>query len=147
MNPQSCAKRRSGSDCSRAGSGSNATRRSLIVSGRQPTMMFTQVQASTRRRARRDLAEESIPVTVTCRSLGFSQGFYRWKKSPITRRDSDNAYLINAAYDIHADDPGFGYRFIADELPSRGIIAKARTVSLGCVRSNMSGRCSQRRRD
>jgi hypothetical protein len=68
----------------------------------------------------RDLAGDGVPVTVTCRVLGFStQAFYKWKKSPVTQRVWENAHLINAAYDIHADDPAFGYRFIADELPGR----------------------------
>lgn len=30
--------------------------------------------------------------------------------------DWDDAHLLNAAVDIHAADPEFGYRFIADEL-------------------------------
>lgn len=80
-----------------------------------------------------DLAEDGIPVTVTCRVLGFStQGFYTWKKSPVSQRDWDNAHLINAAYDIHADDSAFGYRFIADELPGRGIIAGENRVARLC---------------
>ncbi|APE34818.1 transposase [Nocardia mangyaensis] len=59
---------------------------------------------------------------MTCRVLGFSpQASYKWKKQPVSQRDWDDAHLINAAYDIHADDPAFGYRFIADELPARGI--------------------------
>lgn len=39
----------------------------------------------------------------------------------LTQRDWDDAHLINAALDIHADDPAFGYRFIADDLPARGV--------------------------
>lgn len=58
----------------------------------------------------RDLAADGIPVTVTCRVLGFStQAFYKWRASTVSQRDWDNAHLINAAYDIHADDPAFGY--------------------------------------
>ena len=77
-----------------------------------------------------DLAADGIPVTVTCRVLGFSkQGFYKCRKSPVTRRDWDDAHLINAAIDIHGDDPGFGYRFIADELAARGISAGENRVS------------------
>ncbi|SDX63756.1 Transposase InsO and inactivated derivatives [Amycolatopsis xylanica] len=44
------------------------------------------------------------------------------------RRDWDDAHLINAALDIHADDPGDGYRFIADELAQRGFIASENRV-------------------
>ena len=81
----------------------------------------------------RDLADDGIPVTVTCRVLGFStQGFYKWQARPVTQRDWDDAHLINAAYDIHADDPAFGYRFIADELPGRGIIAGENRVARLC---------------
>jgi len=81
----------------------------------------------------RDLAVDGVPVTVTCRVLGFStQAFYKWRQDPVTQRDWDDAHLINAAYDIHADDPAFGYRFIADELPGRGIIAGENRVARLC---------------
>ena len=73
-----------------------------------------------------DLADDGIPVTVTCRVLGFSrQAFYKWRADPVSQRDWDDAHLINAAVDIHHDDPEFGYRFITDELPGRGITASA----------------------
>jgi hypothetical protein len=56
--------------------------------------------------------------------LGFTkQAFYQWKADPVSRRDRYDAHLINAAIDIHHDDLEFGYRFIADELPARGITA------------------------
>ena len=68
-----------------------------------------------------DLAADKIPVAVTCRVLGFSrQAFYAWRKNPVSQRDWDDAQLINAAIDIHGDDPEFGYRFIAGELPGKG---------------------------
>jgi transposase InsO family protein len=77
-----------------------------------------------------DLADDNIPVAVTCRVLGFSkQAFYRWKANPVTPRDWDDAHLINAAHDIHHDDPEFGYRFITDELPGRGIVASRNRVN------------------
>jgi len=81
----------------------------------------------------RDLAADGIPVAVTCRVLGFTtQAFYAWRKSPVSQRDWDNAHLLNAAIDTHADDPGFGYRFIADELPARGISAGENRVARLC---------------
>lgn len=80
-----------------------------------------------------DLAADRIPVAVTCRVLGFSkQAFYQWKARPVTDRDWDDAHLINAAMDIHADDPAFGYRFIADELPARGVQAGHNRVARLC---------------
>jgi len=70
-----------------------------------------------------------VPVAVACRVLGFStQGYYQWLKAPIYQRDWDDAHLINAALDIHADDPGYGYRFIADELAEHGIAASENRV-------------------
>ena len=64
-----------------------------------------------------DFAGEGIPVTVSRRVLGFSTSeFHAWRKSPVSQRDWDDAHLINAAMDVHGDDPEFGYRLIADEL-------------------------------
>jgi hypothetical protein len=81
----------------------------------------------------RELAAEHIPVAVTCRVLGLSpQAFYKWCANPISQRDWDDAHLINAAYDIHADDPAFGYRFIADELREQGIAAGENRVARLC---------------
>lgn len=69
----------------------------------------------------RDLAAEGIPVVVTCEVLGFSpQAFYKWRANPVCDREWDDAHLTNAIVDIHADDPEFGYRFIADELEAAG---------------------------
>jgi len=78
----------------------------------------------------RELAADRILVAVTCRVLGFSkQAFFKWRKNPVSQRDWDNAHLINAALDIHADDPAFGYRFIADEVEAvSGIAASERRV-------------------
>ncbi|MEI2279002.1 IS3 family transposase [Paenarthrobacter ilicis] len=80
-----------------------------------------------------DLAADGVPVAVTCRVLGFSkQGYYRWRASPVTERDWIDAHLVNAARDIHAEDPAFGYRFIADELPGKGIEAGENRVQRLC---------------
>jgi putative transposase len=81
----------------------------------------------------RDLAADKIPVAVTCRVLGFStQAFYAWCQNPVSQREWDEAHLINAALDVHRDDPAFGYRFIADELPARGITAGENKVARLC---------------
>jgi putative transposase len=70
-----------------------------------------------------------VPVAVACRVLGLStQGYYKWCASPVSQRDWDDAHLINVALDIHGDDPGYGYRFIADELAEHGIVASENRV-------------------
>lgn len=62
-----------------------------------------------------------VPVVVTCRVLGFTpQGYYNWLKEPVSDRVLEDAYLTNAAVELHQDDPEFGYRFIADELRAAG---------------------------
>ena len=84
----------------------------------------------------RDLAADRrlrIPVAVTCRVLGFSkQAYYAWRACPVTDRDWDDAHLINAAVDIHHDDPEFGYRFITDELARHGLTASRNRVHRLC---------------
>ena len=82
----------------------------------------------------RELAAEHIPVAVTCRVLGFSkQAYYKWLARPVSQRDWDDAHLINAAIDIHGDDPEFGYRFIADELADQGVKASRNRVNRLCT--------------
>ena len=62
-----------------------------------------------------------VPVTVTCTVLGFSTtASYKWRATPACARDLDDAYLTNAAIDLHSDDPEFGYRLIADDLRDAG---------------------------
>jgi putative transposase len=94
----------------------------------------------------RDLAAAGIPVVVTCRVLGFSkQAFYKWARRPVTDRDWDDAHLINAALDIHHDDPVFGYRFVADELHRVGIDASERRVWRLCSQEQLWSVFAKRR--
>ena len=90
----------------------------------------------------RDLAATGarlrVPVAVTCRVLGFSkQGYYRWLQAPVSARDYDDAYLANAAFDVHADDPGYEYRFISDELGRLGLVANERPVWRICSQQQL----------
>lgn len=79
-----------------------------------------------------DLAADGVPVAVTCRVKFSKPGYNRWRASPVTERDWVDAHLVNAALDIHADDPAFGYRFIADELPEKGVTAGGDRVQRLC---------------
>lgn len=95
----------------------------------------------------RDLAATGIPVAVTCRVLGFTtQGFYKWCANLVSDRDLEEAHLINAAYDIHADDPEFGYRFIADELAAAGYCASERRVWRLCSQQQLFSQAVKRAR-
>lgn len=65
----------------------------------------------------RELADDGIPVTVSCRVLDLARAaYYRWLDEPITNGQLDEAYLANTIFDAHVDDPEFGYRFLADEV-------------------------------
>jgi putative transposase len=93
-----------------------------------------------------DLAADRIPVAVTCRVLGFSkQSYYAWRAKPVTDREWADAHLINAAIDVHHDDPEFGYRFIADELPARGIRAGRNRVNRLCTQQRIFSNHSAKR--
>lgn len=77
----------------------------------------------------RELAEDGIPVTVTCRVLKLArQPYYRWLANPVTDAEWNEAHLANALFDAHRDDPEFGYRFLADEVRADGHEACDRTV-------------------
>ena len=84
-------------------------------------------------------ADRKIPVAVTCRVLGFSKpAYFVWRADPVSRRDWDNAHLTNAALAIHADEPGFGYRFISDEIEAEsGLSASERRVWRLCSQQRL----------
>jgi putative transposase len=77
----------------------------------------------------RELADDGVPVTVTCRVLGIArQPYYRWLRCPVTDEELDEAWLTNAVFDAHRDDLEFGYRFLADEVRAAGHDVCDRTV-------------------
>jgi putative transposase len=81
----------------------------------------------------RELAGGGVPVTVTCRVLKIArQPYYRWLTSPVTDAELTEAYLANALFDAHRDDPEFGYRFLADEARGAGHAACDRTMWRVC---------------
>ena len=82
----------------------------------------------------RDLADDGIPVTVTCRVLKLCrQQYYRWLAEPFTDAELDEAWVANAIFDAHRDDPEFGYRFLADEVRAGGHEVGDRTVWRLCA--------------
>ena len=69
----------------------------------------------------RELAEDGIPVSVTCRVLKIArQPYYRWLTQPVTDSELVEAYRANALFDAYDDDPEFGYRFLVDEARDAG---------------------------
>lgn len=66
---------------------------------------------------------DGIPVSVTCRVLKIArQPYYRWLANPVTDTELTQAYLANALFDAHRDDPEFGYRFLAEGAADLGSV-------------------------
>jgi putative transposase len=81
----------------------------------------------------RELAADGFPVAVTCRVLKIArQPYYRWLGNPMTDAELGEAYLANALFDAHRDDPEFGYRYLADEARDAGHAACDRTMWRVC---------------
>ena len=81
-----------------------------------------------------DLADQGIPVTVTCRVLKIArQPYYRWLANPVTAAEYEEAYRANALFDAHRDDPEFGYRYLVDEARDAGSSMSDRTAWRICA--------------
>lgn len=94
-----------------------------------------------------DLAAEGIPVAVTCRVLEIArQPYYRWLAHPITDSEWDQAHRLNALIDAHADDPEFGYRYLADEAEEAGFSMATRTAWRLCSTHGVSSSISTRKK-
>ena len=77
----------------------------------------------------RELAGDGIPVPVMCRVLKIArQPYYRWCASPVSDGELAEAYLTNAIFGAHHDDPEVGYRFLCDEVRYTGHAVCERTV-------------------
>lgn len=77
----------------------------------------------------RDLTACGIPAEVSLQVLGLGRSpYYRWLIKPVTDSELVEAYLANAIFDAHVDDPEFGYRFLFDEVTAAGHAVSERTV-------------------
>ena len=87
-----------------------------------------------------ELAEDGIPVTVSCRVLKLArQPYYRWRNDPVRDADVLRAHRINALHDAHHDDPTFGYRYLADEARRAGWWMSRRTAWKLCSQAGILG--------
>ena len=70
-----------------------------------------------------------VPVAVSCRVLKLHrQHYYAWLTRPVTDAEYEEAYLANAIFDAHCEDPEFGYRLLFDEISAAGHEVSERTV-------------------
>ena len=73
-------------------------------------------------------------MAVSCRVLKLHrQHYYAWLACPVTAAELEEAYLANAIFDAHRDDPEFGYRFLTDEVRDAGHQVAERTVWRICA--------------
>ena len=83
----------------------------------------------------RELAADGIAVPVSCRVLELPRPpYYRWLTEAVTTADRVAVERASALFDAHRDDPGFGYRFLADEAEAAGQSMSARTAWRICFR-------------
>lgn len=88
-----------------------------------------------------------VPVVVACRVLGFSkQAYYQWVKQPVSKREVEDGHLIGVLREIHAEDPEFGYRFLADEMQDLGYEITERRVWRLCKVAGIRSVITRRRR-
>ncbi|WP_422120177.1 IS3 family transposase [Microbacterium ginsengiterrae] len=94
-----------------------------------------------------ELADSGIPVTVSCRVLKLArQPYYRWRNDPVRDADVLRAYRLNALHDAHAEDPTFGYRYLADEARRAGWRMSRRTAWKLCSQAGILSSAQRRRR-
>ena len=75
-----------------------------------------------------ELADDGIPVTVTCRVLKIArQPYYRWLQARVTAADLTAAHRANALFEAHRDDPEFGYRYLHEGAAEAGQVMAGRT--------------------
>jgi hypothetical protein len=88
-----------------------------------------------------------VAVAVACRAWGSSTkgGTTSDSRALVSQRDWDDAHLINAALESHAEDSGDAYRFIADELAELGFIA-SEIVWGACARCRRCSRSTPKKR-
>ncbi len=88
-----------------------------------------------------------VPVAVTCRVLKIAkQPSCRWLKHPVPDRAWDEAQLTNAAFDLHVEEPTFGYRLIADDLADLGFAASEKRVWRVCSANGLVSVIGRRKR-
>ncbi|SNR96125.1 Transposase InsO and inactivated derivatives [Haloechinothrix alba] len=74
-----------------------------------------------------------MPVAVACRVLKLHrQHYYAWLACPVTDAEYAEAYVANALFDAHREDPEFGYRLLHDEVTAVGHEVSERTVWTIC---------------
>lgn len=86
----------------------------------RPRMMYPLV---------RELADDGIPVALTCRILKIArQPYYRWVTRPVSDAAWLEAHRVDALLEAHRTDAAAGYRTLAESASEHGWPMAARTA-------------------
>jgi transposase InsO family protein len=89
-----------------------------------------------------------VRVAVTCRVLGLArQPYYRRLEEPVTNAEFEQAYRAITLFDVHKDDPEFGYRFLVDEARDAGVSMADGTAWRICSEKGWWSGFGKKRRD
>jgi len=61
----------------------------------------------------------------------------KWRRNPISNQVWEDAHLTNLLFDLHGDDPMYGYRFPADEVGRLGFNASERRIWRLCSQQGL----------
>ena len=70
----------------------------------------------------------------------------KWRRNPVSNQVWVEAHLTNLLFDLHAQDPMYGYRFLTDELERCGVRVSERTVWRLCSQQRLWSQHSKKRR-
>lgn len=88
-----------------------------------------------------------VPVAVAGRVLGFSkQAYYKWVKNPVSALEAEDRELTQKLFELHVEDPEFGYRLLADEMHALGYLVSERRVWRLCNQAGIRSVISKRKR-
>jgi len=69
-----------------------------------------------------------------------TQAYCRWLADPTSRRNLDDAHLLNAIIDVRRSDSQFGYRSIADEVHRLGQTGSENRIQRLCALQQVTSR-------
>lgn len=81
---------------------------------------------------------------------GRAQAYHQWRKQPFSKREREEHHLVRVLTQLHEDDPGRGYRVLADDIRGLDYAVSERRVwrlfRVTGIRSTIVSRKSRYRR-
>lgn len=84
------------------------------------------------------LLDEGVKFKLISKALEINRVAYSdWIKKPKSAREIKEERILEVIKEIHNEDPGYGYRFISDELKEMGFKVSERTVWKICSKNQI----------